>query len=90
LLFANGLNWRTDILVKGNTRDGPQQIIRIGAGGVIQTVGLLPNGDWYAGDVTPNGHYWIAAPGGGTTVFAWAEIDADPASATWGYVHGVH
>lgn len=61
-------------------------IIRIGSNATIQTLGMLPNGDFYAGDVTPNGRYWAASPGGGTTQFIWAEIDADPASPTWAYV----
>ena len=50
---------------------------------MIQRLALLPGGDWYAGDVDPNGNYWIASPGGGTTIFGWARIDANPASDTW-------
>lgn len=72
----------TNIFPLGNLRDGPQVIVRIGSGATRQTLGMLPNGDWYAGDVTPSGRYWVASPGGGTTHFIWAEVDADPASPT--------
>jgi hypothetical protein len=69
-----------DNLIYGS-QDSTLTIIRIAADGTSSTVAGVsaPPPSSNVGDIDSNGHYWVSSAGK-----AWAEIDLDPSSPTYG------